>query len=83
MATLVPMPEGVILHPRLIADRRHWLDCLRIGLRVKWEPRRPISSLRECIWRVNHGTRHNGRTYRQCYRFDWAEKRPAEEGRLT
>lgn len=78
MSTLVPMPEGVILHPKLIASRRYWLDCLRAALAVRWDRRRPITSLRECIWRVNHGARHNGKTYRQCYRLDYLEQQPKD-----
>lgn len=68
MRSLVPMSEGVILHPRLIADWRYWLAEVRISWRVR-------KSLRAAIYAVNHGVRHTGEHYRSCYRFKWLEKR--------
>lgn len=75
--TLVPMPKGVILHPRLVADFGEWWGLVRVSMRVRGVWHRPLHSLRRAVYVVNHGTKHNGEKYRSCYRCCWLEKADA------
>lgn len=75
--TLAPMPDGVILHPRLIADFGEWWALVCVHMRVRGAWHRPLLSLRKAVFAVNHGTKHNGARYRQCYRWKWLEKADA------
>ena len=77
MSVLVPMPEGVILHPRMVADWRYWFSFVSSHVRVRGVWYRPLASLRNAIRSVNHGTKHDGDEYRQCYRLMWLEARNA------
>lgn len=71
--TLVPMPSGVILHPRLIAEFGEWWMLVRANMRVRGVWYRPLRSLRRAVFAANHGRKHSGERYRQCYRWKWLE----------
>ena len=73
---MVPMPKGIILDPAMAAGFRYWLSFVRRTLRIRGKWMRPLSSVREAIYVVNHGTGHNGKPYRSCYRFSWLEAVP-------
>ena len=71
---MVPMPDGVILDPVMIADRARWLFFVKPAYRnFRRRGHWPLMAFRKAVWSANHGTRHDGAVYRCCYRMKLVE----------